>query len=127
MASNQEVSRKALLLRLILNGKVLRTFAFDQDVVRIGRDARADVHLVGAGISRLHCKLERLNDTVALVDNGSTNGTWVDAKRVRYEELKSGDVVRIGVFELHVFFVSTRHDNLFAPGEASSSPTLRMP
>jgi two-component system, cell cycle response regulator len=63
----------------------------------VGRGREADVRLDDAGASRAHARfLEEANGTYVVEDLGSTNGTFVDGKRVQRAELRSGDRIHIG-------------------------------
>jgi pSer/pThr/pTyr-binding forkhead associated (FHA) protein len=68
----------------------------------VGRAARADF-IVDAGlVSRLHCRLTATDDQVEVVDLKSTNGTFVNDKRIEKATLATGDKLRIGRVELTV-------------------------
>jgi len=63
----------------------------------IGRDDQATIRMDDDGVSRRHAQLIcKLDGTVAIVDLGSTNGTWVEGQRVTYHELKDGERIQIG-------------------------------
>jgi transcriptional regulator of acetoin/glycerol metabolism len=63
-----------------------------------GRDPGCNVQLLGAQVSRSHAQLDVHGRRVRLRDLGSRNGTFVDGRRVRDEELCLGSVVRIGAW-----------------------------
>jgi hypothetical protein len=63
----------------------------------IGRTAPADVLVTGSAVSRAHCLVELAADKVRVTDLNSTNGTYVDNKRIeRSEILAVGSVLRVG-------------------------------
>lgn len=68
------------------------------EVVEIGRSADARVSLPDvASVSRLHARLSFGDGTVTLEDLGSTNGTYVNGRRVHGPEpLRSGDRFQVG-------------------------------
>jgi pSer/pThr/pTyr-binding forkhead associated (FHA) protein len=68
----------------------------------VGRAPRADFILDVALVSRLHCRLTAAADNLEVVDLESTNGTFVNDKRIGKAQLKSGDRLRIGRVELCV-------------------------
>ena len=71
-------------------------------VKTIGRAPRADF-IVDAGlVSRLHCRIEAKGDALEVHDLSSTNGTYVNGKRVKRARLASGDLLRVGRVELIV-------------------------
>jgi hypothetical protein len=57
------------------------------------------------GVSRLHAILRRLNDRVGIIDIGSSNGTFVNGKRlegnVEYP-LTHGDIITLGKLKIQV-------------------------
>jgi pSer/pThr/pTyr-binding forkhead associated (FHA) protein len=68
----------------------------------VGRAPRADFILDAALVSRLHCRLTADDETVEVVDLSSTNGTFVNDKRVKTARLAPGDRLRVGRVELTV-------------------------
>jgi hypothetical protein len=65
--------------------------------LKIGRTAPADVIVPGSAVSRAHCLVEMAADKVRVTDLNSTNGTYVDNKRIeRSEILAVGSVLRVG-------------------------------
>ncbi len=75
-------------------------------VVNIGRAEYNDLVIPDDSVSGSHAKLQRREGVWILVDNDSTNGTWVDGERVAGEAaLGPGSVVRFG--EISVLFEPT--------------------
>jgi pSer/pThr/pTyr-binding forkhead associated (FHA) protein len=68
----------------------------------VGRAPRADFMVDAALVSRLHCRLTATDDGLEVVDLSSTNGTFVNDKRVKKATLGSGDRLRVGRVELKV-------------------------
>ena len=58
--------------------------------------------LDAALVSRLHCRLEAGLDSLEVFDLESTNGTYVNDKRVDRARLAIGDRLRVGRVELTV-------------------------
>jgi pSer/pThr/pTyr-binding forkhead associated (FHA) protein len=71
-------------------------------VKTVGRAPRSDFIVDAALVSRLHCRLTATNDQLEVVDLASTNGTYVNGKRVRTAMLAAGDRLRVGRVELKV-------------------------
>src|ERR1019366_6358103 len=57
-------------------------FFITQDEMTIGRDPTADISVSDQSISRKHAKVGRENGKVRLTDLGSSNGTFVNDKKV---------------------------------------------
>ncbi len=66
----------------------------------IGRAPRADFIVDAALVSRLHCRLEAADEAVDVIDLSSTNGTFVNDRRVERARLGHGDRLRVGRIEL---------------------------
>src|SRR3954469_20047311 len=71
-------------------------------VKTIGRATRADFRVDAALVSRLHCRLEAGHDEIDVVDLSSTNGTYVNDRKIDRAKVASGDRLRIGRVELMV-------------------------
>ncbi|MEV4842848.1 FHA domain-containing protein [Micromonospora matsumotoense] len=70
----------------------------------IGRAPTADIPVADAHLSRRHAEVRLTEDGVVLVDLGSTNGTWLNDRRITdAEPLTDGDVIRLGRTELRYF------------------------
>jgi pSer/pThr/pTyr-binding forkhead associated (FHA) protein len=68
----------------------------------VGRAPRADFVVDAALVSRLHCRITAAADTLEVVDLKSTNGTFVNGKRVQKARLTDGDRLRVGRVEMTV-------------------------
>ena len=68
----------------------------------VGRARRADFVLDAALVSRLHCRLEADDQGLEVVDLESTNGTFVNDKRITRAKLVNGDRLRVRRVELAV-------------------------
>lgn len=97
--------RPAGALRLLgLSGPYLgRTFPLDKPDVTLGRGDDRDVRLSeDTSISRRHARLVAGPAGVEMVDEGSSNGTFVNGSRITRSSVKIGDEIRFGdsVFRL---------------------------
>jgi pSer/pThr/pTyr-binding forkhead associated (FHA) protein len=79
------------------------TFRLRSGAVKtVGRAPRADFIVDAALVSRLHCRLTAGDDNLEVVDLSSTNGTFVNDKRVKKARLSNGDRLRVGRLEMTV-------------------------
>jgi pSer/pThr/pTyr-binding forkhead associated (FHA) protein len=79
------------------------TFRLRSGAVKtVGRATRADFVVDAALVSRLHCRITAGDDKLEVVDLRSTNGTYVNGKRVEKAHLRNGDRLRVGRVELVV-------------------------
>ncbi|MBN1486279.1 MAG: FHA domain-containing protein [Anaerolineae bacterium] len=82
----------------------------------IGRSSGNDIQLPEARISKRHALLYEKGDTYILVDQHSTNGTFVNGQRITAPySLKIGDVVSIGSMDLEVVSGSARPTSASKP------------
>ncbi|MFI5297945.1 MAG: diguanylate cyclase [Polyangiales bacterium] len=92
-----EPSNKKAYLTIIAGHRAGEMFELDDDDESIiGRGAQSAIHLDSDGVSRKHARIVRQGDGYVLQDLGSTNGTWVDNKRISFHTLVDGDRVQIG-------------------------------
>lgn len=71
-------------------------YKFNGGIVTIGRSPQADISIDDDRISRIHCVIEYRDDTITIEDKGSTNGTYVDARKVSRATLKPGVPLQLG-------------------------------
>jgi predicted component of type VI protein secretion system len=64
-------------------------------LVVVGRHPDCDARLDSLRVSRWHCCLTDVDGEVWVRDLGSTNGTWIDGRRVSSGRLRIGDVLAI--------------------------------
>jgi hypothetical protein len=62
----------------------------------IGRQADCDIIIRDSSVSRRHARLEFEKDNYLLIDLKSTNGTFVNGKRISSRKLQPGDRIKVG-------------------------------
>lgn len=70
--------------------------ALDRPVVHIGRGLTADLRLEDPQVSRRHAIIVQRGDGTRLLDDRSSNGTFVNGRQVTVAYLTDGDVLRFG-------------------------------
>ena len=74
-----------------------RRFVLDSSPIRIGRGAENHIVLEGDSVSRRHAHFEQRSGAWWCVDDGSTNGSYVnDEQIVREARMTNGDRIKIG-------------------------------
>lgn len=93
-----EGPRKGPAFITVLTGEMVGTvFELPLGQTLIGRSEVAQVRLTDDGISRRHAKIVRESDGSAkIVDLDSTNGTYINGRRIHAEGLREGDRIRVG-------------------------------
>jgi two-component system cell cycle response regulator len=84
------------VLTIISGPSTGRAYAIEGDNV-IGRGRECSLRIDDPGASREHARVTVTHDhRYVLEDLGSTNGTYVDGRRIQRTELQSGDRINIG-------------------------------
>ena len=74
-----------------------KRFVLNQRTVRVGRGVDNDIVLDGDSVSRRHCYFEKRHDLWFIIDDQSTNGTYVNDDNIRSaHRLSNGDQVKVG-------------------------------
>lgn len=80
-----------------------RSFEFDQPVITIGRADVNDIVLPTAKVSKRHAKLEATSQGLILTDIKSTNGTYLNGRKVLAPTLVGdSDRIHVGEFVIKV-------------------------
>ena len=73
-----------------------KSFSITRDVTVMGRREDCDFRIPLGDISRKHCRLIKEENSLKVEDLGSSNGTYVNGKRIHESEVGPGDTVQIG-------------------------------
>ena len=73
-----------------------RRYQLDQPVLRIGRDSSNPIRVSDNEISRQHAEIRSEQNEYKIVDLNSSNGTYVNGRRVTEAKLSSGDRIQVG-------------------------------
>jgi pSer/pThr/pTyr-binding forkhead associated (FHA) protein len=65
-------------------------------VTHVGRGLTADLHLDESSVSRRHAILHNHRSGVRVLDDRSSNGTFVNGRRIVQADLRNGDVLVLG-------------------------------
>jgi predicted RNase H-like nuclease (RuvC/YqgF family) len=109
-AIRRDIQQVALQTRRNEGGTLLRTLTRDdvegvvhllnKSSISIGRGPECDIQLRSRSVSRHHAVLRISHDAVILEDMNSTNGCYVNGRRVTRQVLKDGDMLQVGAFPL---------------------------
>ncbi len=73
-----------------------REFPLEDEKTVIGRRQDCQLRIPTKDVSRQHCVVLVENDALVAKDLGSSNGTFVNGKRIAESKLKPGDRLRVG-------------------------------
>jgi pSer/pThr/pTyr-binding forkhead associated (FHA) protein len=99
---------------LKFNAAVIKEIPFDKDSLTVGRKPDNDVVIDNPAISGHHCRISVQGGTYFVEDLESTNGTFVNEKRIKKSGLHHNDVV--GLAKHALVFIED------APQEAPPPP-----
>lgn len=88
---------------ILLHDKIIKTFSITEgQTVSIGRGKECDVAIDNTAISRHHLSISLNSGIYFVTDRKSTNGTFVNGKRVGTNEpISESDAVEFGKFTMH--------------------------
>jgi len=70
--------------------------ASHEGAMSIGREAGNFVQLDDNEVSRRHAEVRRIGDGFVVGDLNSSNGTWLNSRKIERAELASGDQIQVG-------------------------------
>ena len=89
-------------LVLSMNGVVQGEYQLGKERITIGRKPDNDIQIDNLAVSGKHALIITILDDSFLEDLGSTNGTYVNGRRVTRAVLVAGDRLMVGRVELVV-------------------------
>ena len=98
-------------LILSFNEQQVGEFALDRESVMIGRRPESDIHIDNLAVSGQHARVMTIAGDSFLEDLDSTNGTFVNGKRVKKHPLAAGDLITIG-----------KHSLRYVPADGATAP-----
>lgn len=104
-----------VMLRVIEGQEVGRGYPIHKTPVSLGRDSLCDVSILDQRMSRQHAMLLFFQPDFYLKDLGSTNGSFVNDKRIKQALIKNGDHLKLGSTVLE--FIVSRTDETAGGGK----------
>jgi pilus assembly protein CpaF len=92
-----------LILTLAEKGGESKDLTFDKTEIRVGRVRDNDIVLPKGNVSKHHCRLVLQNGQLLVEDLGSTNGTYVNGRKIgEATSISTADKVFVGDFAIRV-------------------------
>lgn len=88
-----------ITLRVLSDDEEVTRITSDSSRVVIGRSAASDLRLPDPSVSQRHAILEQKGKDYVVIDEGSTNGTWVNGARLAAHTpriVRNGETLRVG-------------------------------
>jgi hypothetical protein len=83
-----------------LDGVVIKEVQITKDKTTLGRRPYNDIVIDNLAVSGEHAVLQMAGSDVFIEDLNSTNGTYINGKAVRKQQLQHGDTVEIGKYKI---------------------------
>lgn len=101
-----------LKIELKFKDSVLKTIVFDKEVITIGRHSNNDIHIDSLSVSSKHARIVKYHEKYLIEDLDSTNGTYLNKKKISKEKLADGDLITIGKHTLIPSFKTSDKDSI---------------
>jgi hypothetical protein len=103
-----------------IDGVVIKEVQLTKERTTLGRRPYNDIVIDNLAVSGEHAAIHMAPGGVEVEDLGSTNGTYVNAKAVKRQELRNGDTVEVGKYKIR-FLQDAEGENfektmIFKPG-----------
>lgn len=85
-----------LTIELKFNDAVLKTIETDKEVITIGRNVKNDIQIDNLSVSKQHARIVKRQGKYFIEDMKSTNGTYLNEKKIAKKKLANNDVITIG-------------------------------
>lgn len=108
---------------LVFNKQVIKDYPFTKENMTIGRAEENDIVIDNLAVSGYHARIDRAGDTYILTDLQSTNGTFVNDKKIVSYRLRHKDKVTIGK-HLLFFALSKSEQAKASEGELDETMVL---
>ncbi|MEK7287005.1 MAG: FHA domain-containing protein, partial [Elusimicrobiota bacterium] len=82
-------------LLLKFNAAVIKEIPITKDVLTVGRKEDNDIVIDNPAVSGHHCKIYLQGDTFFIDDLNSTNGTFVNDKKIIRSKIQNNDIIGI--------------------------------
>ena len=101
--SDRDESTMNYILQVVRGRSANTTLKLSDAVTSIGRHDDCQIRIKSSQVSRRHCELFEAGGKLAIRDLGSSNGTFVNGKKITGQQvLKSGDELTVGTVTLRV-------------------------
>ena len=114
--SDRDESTMNYVLQVVRGRSASTTLKLADGITSVGRHDDCLIRIKSSQVSRKHCEVFEASDKLTVRDLGSSNGTYVNGKRVLGQQvLKHGDELTVGAVTLRVA-------KLGQPAPAAPSP-----
>ena len=114
-----------------IDGVVIKEVELSKERTTLGRRPYNDIVIDNLAVSGEHAVIHLAGHEVEIEDLGSTNGTYVNARAVKRQELRNGDTIEVGKYKIR-FLHEAEGQNfektmVFKPGMVPPLGSLSRP
>ncbi len=107
------------------NGSVMQELTMDTSRLLIGRSEHNDISISSRFVSRHHALIVRHRTTTFLMDLNSTNGTFVNSRRVSNHVLRHEDIVTLGHHKIKFYDPFATPSDLVADADFADTAVMK--
>ena len=91
-------------IELKFKDKILKKIETEKPKITIGRSSSTDIQIDNLAVSKRHARIIKHRHQYTVEDLNSTNGTFLNDKRIVSAILKHNDLVTIGKHSLKIYY-----------------------
>jgi general secretion pathway protein A len=118
LTNPEELKLEAARLFVSSGGRTVVEIALNRPRIVLGRDQSCDISLDSSYVSRYQNLFMETADGWLLIDLNSTNGSFVNGRRIREHRLRDGDVIAVGRHQMRFAEVAEKR----VRGDAEAAP-----
>ena len=107
---------------VVFGGQEQKVYQLDKPKLIVGREPTCEIPIDNLGISRQHCQFALRGEAFIVQDLGSSNGTFVNGKKITEHFLNNDDEVVIGKYTLKF-----KNESQPAPAAAPAAGGANVP
>lgn len=114
-----------------IDGVVIKEVQLTKERTTLGRRPYNDIVIDNLAVSGEHAVIHLHADEAEIEDLGSTNGTYVNGRAVKRQDLRSGDTIEVGKYKIRFLHEAEGHNfektMVFKPGMVPPLGTASRP
>lgn len=112
-----------------IDGVVIKEVQLTKDRTTLGRRPYNDIVIDNLAVSGEHAVMQMSGSDVFLEDLNSTNGTYVNGKAIKKQQLQNGDTIEIGKYKIKFVHdgVSDHHEKTMVINSGAVVPPIPEP
>ena len=95
-------------IELKFKNKVIKKIETEKPEITIGRSLSTDIQIDNLAVSKRHARIKKHKNQYIVEDLNSTNGTFLNDKKIDNAILKHSDIIDIGKHSLKIYTENKR-------------------